>query len=124
MEYKYCYNCKKNLSAENFNKNSRRKSGLSDECKSCRSIKSTIKREERRIILNEIKSENPCTDCGKFYHPVAMQFDHVRGEKLFNVGWAISTEMHWDRILNEMAKCDIVCANCHSVRTWVVETRG
>lgn len=55
----------------------------------------------------------PCSDCSGNFPPVAMDFDHVRGEKLNNIGSMTS----WDRILVEVAKCDLVCANCHRLRT-------
>jgi hypothetical protein len=45
-----------------------------------------------------------------------MDFDHVRGEKKFNIGptaAANSVKM----ILEEAKKCDIVCSNCHRIRT-------
>jgi hypothetical protein len=57
----------------------------------------------------------PCADCGVQYPPVAMDFDHVRGTKLFNLnkGWG----RPWSAIHEEMAKCEVVCSNCHRVRT-------
>jgi hypothetical protein len=67
-----------------------------------------------RAIVNEIKS-NPCSDCKVRYPPWVMQFDHVRGEKVADVA-----KMMWrskDRVLAEIAKCDLVCANCHAHRT-------
>jgi hypothetical protein len=44
-----------------------------------------------------------------------MDFDHVRGEKLFNIGQTLSVAM--PKFLTEISKCDIVCANCHRIRT-------
>ena len=37
-----------------------------------------------RIILNNLKS-NPCTDCEQIFPPEAMDFDHINGDKLFNI---------------------------------------
>jgi 5-methylcytosine-specific restriction endonuclease McrA len=58
---------------------------------------------------------SPCTDCGLTFHPVAMDFDHVRGQKLFSIsdGWHRTRE----EVLQELSKCDLVCANCHRLRT-------
>lgn len=59
----------------------------------------------------------PCTDCGNLYHPAVMEFDHVseRGLKLFNIGGRVRPI----KDLNlELSKCDLVCANCHSLREW------
>lgn len=47
-----------------------------------------------------------------------MEFDHVpeRGPKLFNVGGSRSGVSHI-KMLAELAKCDVVCPNCHRRRT-------
>jgi hypothetical protein len=46
-----------------------------------------------------------------------MQWDHVpeRGPKLFNLSRA---DYGMEKVLAEIAKCDLVCANCHAIRTW------
>ena len=66
------------------------------------------------LNLAELKS-NPCRDCGGTFPPVAMDFDHVRGVKVTDL--ARMSQMSWDLVLDEVAKCDLVCANCHRVRT-------
>lgn len=54
----------------------------------------------------------PCVDCGQSYLPPAMDFDHV---KEFTI--AQMSTCAWDRVLREIAKCDLVCAVCHRLRT-------
>jgi len=44
-----------------------------------------------------------------------MDFDHVRGVKRFNI--AQSIHRSWPSLQEEMDKCDIVCANCHRIRS-------
>jgi hypothetical protein len=70
-----------------------------------------------RIIakVNELKS-GPCIDCGLSFHPAAMDFDHL-GDKLGNVSRLIN-RASWARIEQEIAKCDLVCSNCHRIRTY------
>lgn len=46
-----------------------------------------------------------------------MDFDHVRGDKISNISDMMGC-FGWDAIEQEIAKCDIVCANCHRERTW------
>ena len=48
-----------------------------------------------------------------------MQFDHVpeRGQKFMDVADMINHCYGMKKILEEMDKCDVVCANCHAVRT-------
>ena len=58
-----------------------------------------------------------CTDCGLRYPPYVMDFDHRPGEeKLFTIGTGVTRSDA--AILAEIAKCDLVCANCHRVRTY------
>jgi hypothetical protein len=68
-------------------------------------------------VLESLRSV-PCQDCGGTFPACAMDFDHrVPGEKRATVTQMIS-RAGLDRILAEAAKCDIVCANCHRVRTY------
>jgi hypothetical protein len=72
-------------------------------------------RDERRRLVDSFKSQ-PCADCGIQYPPCVMDFDHVRGEKLFNVGELARGARKVDMILAEIDKCEVVCANCHRLR--------
>jgi hypothetical protein len=60
----------------------------------------------------------PCMDCGGRFPPVAMDFDHREGEvKAFDISrapWKVRSKASIEK---EIAKCDVVCANCHRVRT-------
>ena len=70
----------------------------------------------RQIIIDS--KSKPCMDCGQSFHPCQMQFDHRPGvEKRFTIGRHSGTGVH--RIKREIAKCDVVCANCHALRTWM-----
>ena len=74
------------------------------------------RRVKRRSMLAALKEGVPCTDCGVSYPSFVMDFDHVRGAKQFSVGAGALT-LAWDRVLAEVEKCELVCANCHRVRT-------
>lgn len=56
-------------------------------------------------------------DCGMRFHPWVMEFDH-RGdvEKRFNISKGHKTG--WKALKAEMDKCDVVCANCHRLRSF------
>ena len=59
-----------------------------------------------------------CTDCGYNSHPDALQFDHLpKYDKTFNVSRMISWDLDIGLIIEEIAKTEVVCANCHAVRT-------
>lgn len=68
--------------------------------------------------LDELR-RRPCLDCGGRFPPCAIQFDHRNPTgKAFEVTRAIG-RAGISRILAEAAKCDIVCANCHRMRTYL-----
>lgn len=70
----------------------------------------------RRAEVATLKESNPCTDCGGFFLAVSMDYDHVAADKDRDV----SKLVHYasmTQILAEIAKCELVCANCHRVRT-------
>jgi hypothetical protein len=69
---------------------------------------------ERQALLNNLKSV-PCVDCGTLYPPYCMEFDHMRGEKRAPVGKMLNHNI--DRLLEEIAKCEIVCCACHRIRS-------
>ena len=69
---------------------------------------------DKRTIINELKSK-PCHDCGQSFPPHVMDFDHVRGKKRFGIAKMQNHSL--EAILAEIAKCDLVCANCHRIRT-------
>lgn len=64
----------------------------------------------------EIKS-NPCTDCGQRFPVCCMDFDHVRDAKAYNIGSMFAHHYSKELIEEELAKCELVCANCHRIRT-------
>ena len=54
-------------------------------------------------------------DCGVSDVRV-LEFDHVRGEKLGIISKMVSN-VSAKVLEDEIAKCEIVCANCHKIRT-------
>lgn len=65
-----------------------------------------------RDKLDALKN-HPCVDCGVKYMPAVMEFDHVRGEKKFMIN--MKTIKRPD-LEEELAKCELRCANCHRTR--------
>ena len=78
-------------------------------------------RTEHMVRLNALKNV-PCVDCGGRFPPECMDFDHVRGKKLFLVSTARQRSI--ETSLAEIAKCEVVCANCHRIRTKRRVTNG
>lgn len=73
-------------------------------------------RLEKARILRDAK-DRPCADCDVRYPFYVMDFDHVRGEKLFAMASCKLCHVG-QTLLDEIAKCDVVCANCHRKRTY------
>ena len=66
--------------------------------------------------IRNLKESLPCLDCKKHFPYYVMDFDHVRGKKHANVMELIPT-LSKKKIDEEIAKCEIVCSNCHRIRT-------
>lgn len=62
--------------------------------------------------------DKPCADCGLCYHWYVMDYDHVRGEKLFNLAEVAGKRLREEQVYAEIAKCDVVCSNCHRMRSF------
>ena len=76
-----------------------------------------LKRDELREIIRAAK-EVPCADCGGQYPYYVMDFDHrAEGEKVIEVAQIVALNWNKNRLLAEIEKCDIVCSNCHRIRT-------
>ena len=69
------------------------------------------------MTILEYFARHSCVDCGES-DPVILEFDHVdeKGEKAFEVARNFA-ERRWQDVLDEMDKCEVVCANCHRKRT-------
>lgn len=77
--------------------------------------------KKRKAVLVEISRkgrDKPCADCGERYPFYVMDYDHVRGKKLFNISTAGACKISVKKLQEEIAKCDVVCSNCHRERTW------
>lgn len=63
------------------------------------------------------QKRKPCMDCGGTFPTVCMDFDHRPGEgKVGNISRLIANAGP-NAVRAEIAKCDLVCANCHRIRT-------
>lgn len=77
---------------------------------------SPMTRQQRRMLVGLLKLAYGCTDCGYRGHPEALQFDHMPGhEKLGDVNKMVKYNV--GTLFAEIAKCEVVCANCHAIRT-------
>jgi hypothetical protein len=75
-------------------------------------------REINFVKMMEYLKNNHCKDCN-IDNPVVLEFDHLpEFEKSFDIGRAVgSSGRSWESIYKEILKCDVVCSNCHKIRT-------
>ena len=118
---------------ENFGLDKRRKDGRRPDCRSCRSVVSkrewenlpegvragriarTLERKRERQMIVLRAFESGCVDCGNLDVRV-LEFDHL-GDKEANVAYLVHSGTV-EKLLAELEKCDVVCANCHKIRTY------
>lgn len=134
MTEKSCTACKQVKPVEEFGINRSKKDGLQLQCKPCRRTintnyyhaskeaqnpkryarKAKAQDKCRQIVWNFLK-ENPCIDCEE-PDIVVLQFDHVRGEKKYNISEMMGAGLAGS-LIDEMKKCVVRCANCHTRKT-------
>jgi hypothetical protein len=76
-------------------------------------VKRRLRLDRTRYLISFFEA-NPCIDCGET-DPVVLEFDHL-ADKAFAIGSEL-TRHRWQTILDEIEKCEVVCANCHRRRT-------
>jgi hypothetical protein len=77
----------------------------------CGSCNTKIRRFRTKAAAIEFLG-GKCKKCGWKGDQAALQFHHLKG-KDFTIGNVANKS--WDSIKNEMKKCILLCANCHSV---------
>ena len=76
----------------------------------------SINRRAQLMVLAELR-DSPCRDCGRRLPWYAMEYDHRDPKAKVDEVMRMAGHAGLDRILAEVAKCDIVCSNCHRDRT-------
>ena len=83
-----------------------------------RSTKNNILRRERnKSFIEDYKKLNPCVDCGES-NTIVLEFDHITGDKFKDISTMANQMYGLDKIKEEIDKCEVVCANCHRIRTY------
>lgn len=124
---KICSSCKKSKEDNEFN---RKGLGLSSKCKDCNSEylrehyrnnkqyyldKNVTNRKEIQSIIYDWLSTQKCKDCG-INDVRVLEFDHL-ADKTASVS-SLMNGRSIKRMIEEIRKCEIVCANCHKIRTY------
>lgn len=113
-QFSYCRECRRAYDRRYYHERG----------KAARSIRKRARAKEARAWMNALKEGVPCCDCGRLFPVWVMHWDHLPGyEKLGCI-----SEMVGNRSRNitiaELNKCELVCANCHVLRTTRRAGRG
>ena len=117
---KQCRDCNQTLPLGDFYRNHRMPDGYLRQCKRCHYVRYNVGRADRakaaRALIQQIKLDRGCADCGYNAHVAALDFDHLPE---FVKKYQVGTMAGFNKavIEAEIAKCEVVCANCHRVRT-------
>lgn len=100
----YCTNCLRTIEFEKIMENP-----LSEQ--------RDRRRRKLKQIIDQIKDKE-CLDCNKVYPPYCMDFDHLDGsKKVDSISSLVMKELGMKEIIDELDKTELVCANCHRLRT-------
>lgn len=111
-----CKECRGQYAHDNFEKMKSYREAYNKKNRTRKAEDALKRRQSSRSVLDKIKSETPCADCGLYFHPVAMDFDHIHGKNK-SIASMVSQAYKLEIILEEIKLCEIVCACCHRIRT-------
>lgn len=130
---KHCTDCCEDKPLDEFGRDASVSDGKRAQCKRCTANaaqrryfaqngreKQRAAERKRRAQMRQIVDTHkdvPCVDCGGRFPAVCMDFDHVSDDKVAGISQMIHSNFGIDSILAEIAKCEVVCANCHRLRT-------
>ncbi|UUG69420.1 HNH endonuclease [Streptomyces phage Sham] len=129
---KQCSRCNTEKPISQFRKKAASSDGLTPWCRQCFADYDKIryqngddkrKKRNKAISLNKnraylwgVLTSSECIDCGE-RDPFVLEFDHRDAlDKTANISDMIHRN-GWEAIKDEIAKCDVRCANCHRRRT-------
>lgn len=119
----WCTRCERYLNQESFSKTKSRVTGRQAYCRSCYqggySGRPRVRRASRgnREFVRHLKESTACKDCKGLFPACVMDFDHIDANtKVKKV--SLLQDGSKERLLLEISKCEIVCANCHRIRSW------
>ena len=138
-EMKVCTKCDGEKSVELFSWKTKRKRKSRSMCKDCHSAyrrqhyldnkelyidkarrwDEANKADHLRMLRQYVWDyllEHPCLECGE-PDPIVLEFDHVRGIKIDTISSMMGSVVSLKRLKDEIAKCEVRCANCHRRKT-------
>lgn len=133
-----CNDCLQTKALTDFASDIRNPTGYNVRCRACQSTRSKKhyadnqrvyyeRNLRRKLQLREevqaLKESAPCIDCQKYWPYYVMHYDHITDNKVDGVSRLIGTNRSRESVMAEIAKCELVCGNCHAVRTHTRRTQ-
>jgi hypothetical protein len=86
--------------------------------KAAQLVRNKNKKDQIRSYIRQYKEHHGCMDCKvKTYPYYVLDFDHRDPQEKLRSPSTLANGNSWKNMLEEIAKCDVVCANCHRERT-------
>ena len=81
-------------------------------------INRRTRRNKISSFIKEYKKTRNCRDCQLYFYdyPEVLEFDHLR-DKEFAIADFSRKDNTIKEVIDEISKCELVCANCHRIRT-------
>lgn len=105
----WCLNCCRAYGREHYEKNR-------DTYLKRNTDRRKVERPKTKALIDAYLREHPCADCGRSDITV-LEFDHRDPTNKDSTVGALARNAEWPRVLSEIQKCDVRCANCHRRRT-------
>lgn len=118
---KVCRTCKIELPDESFDWRGGSRAGTQADCKPCSRKKLKDHRAKMRSLVGRWKMIKGCSHCDfKAELPFQLDLDHIKPNTKTNKGNSRAFEPSWSkkRIKEELRKCQVLCKNCHALKTF------
>ena len=106
-QFSYCGDCRRAYDRRHYAERGR----------AARLARARVHRNSARVWMVSLKGDHPCTDCREVFPPWVMHWDHLPGHRKVGEISSMVGRRPREAVLDELAKCELVCSNCHAVRT-------
>ena len=111
-----CCICKEYKPTNEFYKKT--KNTYQSHCKNCFNQYTKQRWKDRKLKAIQYKG-GKCSSCGYNKCANVLEFHH-RDTKTKEFDWKKLRQMNWDKVIKELDKCDMLCANCHRERHYEI----
>lgn len=106
-QFSYCRGCRNTYDREYYRARGKPK----------RKERQRSRIDAARRWMAALKEGLPCVDCGGLFPVYVMHWDHLPGFEKVDAISSMVAERPRSQVLEELKKCELVCANCHVLRT-------